>query len=184
MPTVETADPAEARPLAPSRRAVVLGVGGAGLAVALTACTGYNSGGGTAGVDPADPPGQDPPAGGTEPTQAAEPTEEATAAGDGGGDAPAANAFAKTADIPEGSGKIFESDQIVITQPSAGQFKAFTAVCTHQGCTVGSISNGTINCPCHGSKFKITDGSVAGGPAKGPLREIPLTVSGDSITLA
>ncbi|WP_204044924.1 Rieske (2Fe-2S) protein [Acrocarpospora phusangensis] len=174
---------ATAERLEPTRRAVVLGVGGAGLAVALTACTGYQSGGGTV-AEPQDPPADDPP--GNDP-----PAGEVT--GDGTGteeeepppaeEEPPAAAFAKTADIPEGGGKIFESEKIVITQPTAGQFKCFTAVCTHQGCTVASISNGTINCPCHGSRFKIEDGSVAGGPAKGPLEEKKISVTGDSIAL-
>ncbi|MEO3861295.1 Rieske (2Fe-2S) protein [Acrocarpospora sp. B8E8] len=162
---------------------MVLGVGGAGLAVALTACTGYQSGGGTTAAEPADPPAEDPPAADvTEDSATEDPaeTEEAAPAEE----APPADAFAKTADIPEGGGKIFENEKVVITQPTAGQFKCFTAVCTHQGCTVASISNGTINCPCHGSRFKIEDGSVAGGPAKGPLEEKQISVSGDSIVLA
>ncbi|GAA0443124.1 iron-sulfur protein [Acrocarpospora corrugata] len=163
--------------LEPTRRAVVLSVGGAGLAVALTACTGYQSGGGTTAAEPADPPADDPPAAdATEDSGAEEPPPAE--------EAPPADALAKTADIPEGGGKIFESEKIVITQPTAGQFKCFTAVCTHQGCTVASISNGTINCPCHGSRFKIEDGSVAGGPAKGPLEEKQITVAGGSISLA
>jgi Rieske Fe-S protein len=71
----------------------------------------------------------------------------------------------------------------VVTQPTAGQYKAFTAVCTHEQCTVGDVSGGTINCYCHGSKFSITDGSVVKGPAASPLAAKNVTISGDSISL-
>ena len=69
----------------------------------------------------------------------------------------------------------------MITQPQAGSFKAFTAVCTHQGCIVSTVSGGTINCPCHGSKFSIKDGSVVNGPATRPLAPIAIKVEGTSI---
>jgi Rieske Fe-S protein len=72
----------------------------------------------------------------------------------------------------------------VITQPRAGSFAAFTAVCTHQGCTVSTVSDGTINCPCHGSKFSITNGSVVGGPAPSPLAAVSIKVHGTSIIQA
>ena len=70
---------------------------------------------------------------------------------------------------------------IVITQPQSGLFRAFTAICTHEGCIVNSVSNGTINCPCHGSKFSIKDGSVVNGPAPSPLAAIAIKVEGTSI---
>ena len=63
----------------------------------------------------------------------------------------------------------------------AGQFKAFTAVCTHQGCIVATVANGTIDCPCHGSKFSAADGSVVNGPATSPLAPVTITVHGTSI---
>ncbi|MFF9494821.1 Rieske (2Fe-2S) protein [Streptomyces flaveolus] len=99
----------------------------------------------------------------------------------GGGNAGAGGALAATADIPEGGGKVFADQKIVVTQPTAGEFKAFSAVCTHQGCAVKDVSDGVINCPCHNSKFSITDGSVQGGPAPKPLPAVQITVSGDSI---
>jgi Rieske Fe-S protein len=92
--------------------------------------------------------------------------------------------LAKTSDIPVGGGKILKDQKIVVTQPKKGEYKAFSAVCTHQGCTVGTIANGTIDCPCHGSKFNIADGSVAGGPAPKPLPAEQITVEGNSIRLA
>jgi Rieske Fe-S protein len=87
------------------------------------------------------------------------------------------------ADIPVGSGKIFAEAQTVITQPKSGQFKAFTAICTHQQCTVADVTT-TINCNCHGSKFSITDGSVVNGPAQLPLAAKKLTASGNKLTVS
>ena len=94
-----------------------------------------------------------------------------------------ADAFAQTYDIEVGGGTIFAEDQVVITQPSDGEFKCFSAVCTHQGCIVSSVSDGNINCECHGSQFSIADGSVVTGPATSPLPEQQIAVDGDSITL-
>jgi Rieske Fe-S protein len=110
--------------------------------------------------------------------------------GSGGGSTPAqapaaaAGGLAKTSDIPVGGGKIFEAEKVVVTQPTAGVFQAFSAVCTHKGCTVGSVSGGTINCPCHGSKYKITDASVVAGPAPAPLPAKNIKVAGGEISLA
>ncbi|MGX1371560.1 Rieske Fe-S protein [Streptomyces canus] len=103
------------------------------------------------------------------------------AAGAGAG---AGNVLAKTSDIPEGGGKIFKDSGVVVTQPTAGQFKAFSSKCTHQGCAVTGITDGVITCPCHKSEFSVADGSVKKGPATQPLPEEKITVSGDSITLA
>ncbi|MFH9549487.1 Rieske (2Fe-2S) protein [Streptomyces sp. NPDC051445] len=98
--------------------------------------------------------------------------------------ASAGQELAKTTDIPVGGGKIFAEEKVVVTQPAKGDFKAFSAVCTHQGCTVGSIADGIIHCPCHKSEFRIADGSVAGGPAPKPLPAKNITVEGDAINLA
>ncbi|MDX2547234.1 Rieske (2Fe-2S) protein [Streptomyces sp. WI04-05B] len=92
--------------------------------------------------------------------------------------------LATTADIPVGGGKIFKDEQVVVTQPKEGEFKAFTSICTHQQCPVANVKGGTINCTCHGSKFNITDGSVANPPASRPLAEKKITVTGNSIRLA
>jgi Rieske Fe-S protein len=94
--------------------------------------------------------------------------------------APAANVIARTADVPVGSGVIV--DKVVVTQPTAGVFKGFSAICTHAGCTVNKVADGTIDCPCHGSKFNL-DGTVAHGPAQKPLPAEAITVEGDSIVL-
>lgn len=92
--------------------------------------------------------------------------------------------LATTADIPVGGGKIFKDEQVVVTQPKEGEFKAFTSICTHQQCPVANVTGGTINCTCHGSKFSITDGSVAKPPATQPLAAKKITVAGNSIRLA
>jgi Rieske Fe-S protein len=100
------------------------------------------------------------------------------------GAAAAGTVLAKLADIPLGGGKIFADKGIVVTQPTPGQVKAFSAICTHAGCTVSDVTGGTINCECHQSKFRVADGSVAGGPAPRPLDPAKVTVDGDTITLA
>lgn len=154
-----------------TRRAVMLGAGGAGLGALLTACASYGQPAGDTVAEPAaSGSGEAKPA----ESESAQPKSKKA----GGGE------LASTADIPEGGGKVFANKKVVVTQPTAGEFKCFTAVCTHQGCTVANVSNGTINCPCHGSKFNIADGSVANGPAAKPLAEKEITVEGDSISLA
>ena len=104
------------------------------------------------------------------------------AAAPGGAAAPAA-ALAKTADIPVGGGIVLPEQQLVVTQPTAGQFKGFSAICTHQGCTVNSVADGAIHCPCHGSSFAVADGSVVTGPARKPLPAKAIKVDGTSVTL-
>ena len=94
-------------------------------------------------------------------------------------DAPG-GAIAKTADVPVGSGVIV--DEVVITQPTAGDFKGFSSKCTHKGCAVNKVADGTIDCPCHGSKYNL-DGTVAKGPATKPLESKAVAVEGDSIVL-
>jgi nitrite reductase/ring-hydroxylating ferredoxin subunit len=143
---------------APTRRTVVAAVGAAGIAAALTAC------------------------GSSDDSSSSEPA--GSAAKDGAAKDGAGKELAKTADIPVGGGKIFGDAGVVVTQPKKGEFKAFTNICTHKQCPVTAIEGGTINCPCHGSKFSIEDGSVKHPPATQPLAAKEITVSGDSITLA
>jgi Rieske Fe-S protein len=96
---------------------------------------------------------------------------------------PAPAGLASTGDIPVGGGAVFQAEQVVITQPSPGEFRAYSAVCTHQGCIVNDVVGGTINCNCHGSKFGL-DGSVTQGPASAPLPAVAVKVTGDQISLA
>jgi nitrite reductase/ring-hydroxylating ferredoxin subunit len=154
------------------RRALLVGAG-VTCTVVLAGCTTYDANnGGFAGPPPATS-GAASSGGDTAPP--------ASGGGAATGGAPAANALTSTSDVPDGGGKIIDGKNIVITQPQAGSFKAFTAVCTHQGCIVSSVSGGTINCPCHGSKFSIKDGSVVNGPATSPLAPIAIKVEGTSI---
>ncbi|MDQ0785799.1 Rieske Fe-S protein [Streptomyces sp. B3I7] len=148
---------------APARRTVMAAAGAAGLAVALTACGGGDddSSSSSASTGGGDSASKDSGAG----------------AGSGGTE------LAKTSDIPEGGGKVFGDKGVVVTQPAAGQFKAFSSKCTHQGCAVSSISNGVITCPCHNSQFSASDGSVKKGPATQPLAAAKITVDGESIKL-
>lgn len=94
-----------------------------------------------------------------------------------------AGVTAKTADIPVGGGKIFTEAQAVVTQPKAGEFKAFSSICTHQNCPVTQVT-ATINCACHGSQFALADGAVVTGPATTPLPARTVTVDGDSLSIA
>ena len=89
-----------------------------------------------------------------------------------------------TSNIEVGGGAVFADQDVVVTQPTEGTFKAFDATCTHQGCQVGDVSEGTIHCPCHNSRFSIEDGSPQSGPATSPLKEVAITVEGDQIKLA
>lgn len=79
-------------------------------------------------------------------------------------------------DIPVDGGKVFRDAKIVVTQPAKGSYKAFSAVCTHAGCVVDRVADGLIECPCHGSRYRVADGSVAAGPAPAPLPEIKVRV--------
>jgi Rieske Fe-S protein len=90
----------------------------------------------------------------------------------------------KTSDVPVGGGTIYADQGVVVTQPTAGDFKGFSAICTHQSCPVANVSNGLINCTCHNSAFSIADGSVKAGPAPRALEAKRLKLNGDSITLA
>ncbi|MFJ8801756.1 Rieske (2Fe-2S) protein [Streptomyces sp. NPDC102487] len=145
----------------PARRTVVAAVGAAGLAVALTACGADDKASDSVGSGDGGSGGK------------------SSGAGAGGG-----TELAKTTDIPEGGGKVFADQGVVVTQPAAGTFKAFSSKCTHQGCAVKGIANGVITCPCHGSQFSATDGSVKKGPATSALAAASITVEGESIKLA
>ena len=109
-----------------------------------------------------------------------------TSSGSGGGSSAGTSggSIGKTSEVPVGSGKIFAADKVVVTQPTAGDFKAFSAVCTHQGCVVAEIKGQDIDCTCHGSRFSITDGSVVNGPATKPLEPLKVSVQGDNISVA
>jgi Rieske Fe-S protein len=75
--------------------------------------------------------------------------------------------------VPAGSGLVL--DGIVLTRSAGGDVHAFSAVCTHQGCTVG-VSDAGIACPCHGSRFDPATGAVVHGPATRPLPPVGVVV--------
>ncbi|MFD7092485.1 Rieske (2Fe-2S) protein [Streptomyces sp. NPDC056730] len=153
-----------------TRRTVVAAAGATGLAAALVACGGSDT--------PAESgAGSESESG----SAAGKTTAPDDSAGSGAGQA---DALAKTSEIPEGGGMVFADQGVVVTQPTAGEFKAFSSKCTHAGCAVKDISDGIIHCPCHGSQFSAADGSVKAGPATQPLPATPIKVTGDSITLA
>lgn len=168
-PTAESAECA----CCTSRRGMLRGAAAAGVigaaGLALAACS--SSGSGSASGS-----------GGSSTTSAATDSGASSSAGSGSGSA--ANALGPASDVPVGSGKIFTSAKVVVTQPAAGEYKGFSAVCPHAGCTVSSISGGIISCPCHGSQFKIADGSVAQGPATTGLSPVKVTVANGQIETA
>ncbi|PRX90921.1 Rieske (2Fe-2S) protein [Allonocardiopsis opalescens] len=142
-----------------SRRTALSALGVGGLALGLAACSGQ--------------PGEAPPTG-----------------ADGGGESTSGQPSAQpgepvaaTADVPVGGGVVLADQGIVLTQPEEGVFHAFTAVCTHAGCTVSEVAGGSIVCACHGSEFSAADGSPTAGPAQQPLEEFPVEVSGGNVVL-
>ena len=187
-----------------SSRRTLLACAGAACAAALAGCAHGSSGnGGMAASQPAQgtsasgPPWASRAAAGLDQAVLGQPASGRPASGQPSSPQPAADqssspqpaadqppSLALTSDVPAGGGKILADKKIVITQPRAGSFEAFSAVCTHQGCTVSSVSGGTINCPCHGSKFSVANGSVVAGPAPSPLAAVGIKVQGTSIVKA
>ncbi len=188
-----------------TRRGLLLGAGLAGLGGALAGCStaavpyGANEAGvvkpGTpaasamataAGPMPASPmPASPMPAStkakpahrrkaATEPSPAKKDAMGATATG---------TVLAAASEIPVGGGKIFTAAKVVVTQPVGGQYLGFSAVCTHVGCILSEVANGTIDCPCHGSEFKITTGAVVTGPAPSPLPKKQIKIVNGQVVL-
>ncbi len=159
------------------RRTALMGMGAVGVAGLLAACGGGDDEPSTGGAPSATTePSAEPPS--SEATTPAEPAPEATTPAE---EEPAGEAIATTADVPVGSGFINDSAGVVVTQPDAGTFVAFSATCTHQGCAVTTVADGLITCDCHGSQYNVADGSVARGPAEQPLPAVAIVVEGDQI---
>ncbi|MFE0346317.1 Rieske (2Fe-2S) protein [Streptomyces griseoluteus] len=151
----------------PATRRTLLATGAATLAVCCVGCGDDGDGDGpsvAAGTASTSPGGDSASASGT------------SDSGDG-------EALGSVSDIPEGGGKIFAAQKVVVTQPKKGEYKAFSAICTHQGCTLNRVADGTVDCSCHDSRFRISDGSVAQGPATQPLPAKEIMVHGNMVYL-
>ncbi|MGO4691924.1 ubiquinol-cytochrome c reductase iron-sulfur subunit [Glaciibacter sp. 2TAF33] len=143
-----------------SRRTLIV-MGGAGTALALAGCSaaasrGVGSDGGGAGGGSGGP--------------------------GSGGAAGSRVQVAKLTDVPVGGSisATLSGAPILLSQPTAGEVLAFTAICTHQGCVV-EPAKAEFDCPCHQSRFDATTGEVLSGPAPRALKKIPVTVTGDAI---
>ncbi|RFU42474.1 hypothetical protein DZF91_06425 [Actinomadura logoneensis] len=145
-----------------ARRGLLLGAGAVGVAGLTAAC------GGGSGSDEAKPS--------SAPSSA--PNDGGLVESSGGG-----VVLGSAADVPVGGGKVYKDRKIVVTQPKAGEYHAFTAVCTHRGCTVGAVVSGLITCPCHGSAFHIETGTVARPPAARALVEQAIKIADGKIIL-
>ncbi|TVL90797.1 Rieske (2Fe-2S) protein [Streptomyces sp. SAJ15] len=84
-------------------------------------------------------------------------------------------------EVPVGGSKLYREDRLVVTQTAKGEFKAFSAVCTHAGCVVHEVADGKINCTCHGSEFDAETGEVLQGPAVAPLPSVPIRTKGGKL---
>ncbi|MFY0406515.1 Rieske (2Fe-2S) protein [Solicola sp. PLA-1-18] len=156
----ESTDSTAVRRLHP-RRTVLRGVAAAGGVGVLAACSGGSDDTGSGGSSD-------------------------SGSGSGGGEtsaAPAGTELGPASEVQVAGGKIYEEQKVVVTQPTQGAYKAFSAVCTHQGCLVSEIVENAIVCKCHNSEFSIEDGSVITGPASQALAEQPVTVANDVVTL-
>ena len=164
--------PVEAPGVWAARRALLLGVGAAGLAAlpVLAACGG-DGGAGTAAstTAPATPPAARP--------SEAGPTTDDPFAGIPSNNGPPADALVATKDVPVGGGVLVQDSKIVV-QPRSGTFRAYSATCPHQGVIVPAPSPGAsiMQCPGHNSQFKVADGSLVRGPATRGLTTIPVKV--------
>ena len=142
----------------PSRRIVFHGLTALGVAAVLAGCGGVDDESGSPGDTP---------------------TKTST-----GGQKNGKTVLAETSEVPVGGGLILTDVRIVITQPSEGEFKAFSAICKHQGFTVTSVEDDQIRCNHHGSVYDFETGENIGGPAPAPLDPIEITVKGGNILQA
>lgn len=149
-----------------TRRVILVGAGALGATAVLAACGTDSSGTNPNGSDFDQNPV---PAGST--------AADGSASGGANG-----QVLVAASEVAVGGGVI--TDRLVITQPTEGTFKAFSKVCTHQGCDVSEIKDGQIVCRCHNSFFSIKDGAPTSGPAQQPLSETKVELDGDNIVTA
>ena len=139
-----------------TRRTLIGGAGAVTAGAALTAC---GSSGDSGEVRPAAPA----------PTTTTPP-------------GPDAKVVASVADVPVGGGVLLDSERLVVTQPAEGDFRAYIAICSHQGCNLSGVDGGRIICPCHGSRYDL-DGVPVEGPAKRPLKSRPVAARGSDLVV-
>src|SRR5215831_10817808 len=96
---------------------------------------------------------------------------------------PQVETLGRASDVPVSGGLILADRGIVVTQPSPGEYRAFSAICTHKGCTVAAVKDNIISCYCHNARYSATDGAVEGGPATEPLPAKPIRLDGNTIEL-
>ncbi|HEX5862642.1 MAG TPA: Rieske (2Fe-2S) protein [Nocardioides sp.] len=157
----------------PSRRIVFQGLSALGVAAVLAGCGGDDESAPSA----ATPSSEDSSASPSEPGKAPSGKSKQPKK-------PTVDALATTDEIPVGGGIVLTGERIVITQPSRGEFQAFSAVCTHQGQTVGEVKDNTITCNFHGSQYDAATGDVTNGPATAGLDPVKVRVKGDAILRA
>jgi len=164
-----------------SRRGVLLGVGLVGLGGALAGCStqAVPYGADEAGQLPGDDTS---PSASMMGTAAANPNTD-NGMGSSSGTMTTGTVLGKAADIPVGGGVVYTAAKVVVTQPAKDKYHAFSAICTHVGCIVNKVANGTIDCPCHGSTFRVTDGAVVTGPADTPLPKKKIKVADGKVFL-
>ncbi len=163
-----------------SRRRALAGVATAGVSVPLLAACGDDS-------SKSSSTKTDTPSANTETSSTAGPSSTPTKTGPTEESetvsAPAADGI-PTSDVPVGGGIVVADEEVVITQPNEGEFKAFSSICTHMGCPVTSVEDGFIACPCHGSRFAIETGEpTSDSLAAAPLAAVELTISSGRIIL-
>jgi thiosulfate dehydrogenase [quinone] large subunit len=99
---------------------------------------------------------------------------------------PPGTALAPLSAVPVGEARRFtdpaSGQPAWVLRPSRSKVVAFSAVCTHAGCSVGyEPSAGEFVCPCHGGRFSATSGAVLGGPPPAPLTQIPARIVNNEI---
>lgn len=180
-PSADSVSPAEATAAAPTtccgRRTVLRAAGLVALsggAVALAACSADSStttpGAGASSAEPSTA------------ASSAAPSASAASPSASASDAAPSGTTVAISEVAVGGGLVVD-EKYVVTQPTDGEFKAFSAICTHQGCPVGSVEDGVIVCPCHNSHFDITSGDPVSGPAQEPLPAVQFVTSGDSLVI-
>jgi nitrite reductase/ring-hydroxylating ferredoxin subunit len=152
-----------------------------GAALPLLAACGVGDGSGAAGGSAG--------SGGSGGSGGSEGSGDSDGSSDSGGSGGGGGTRVAKSDVPVGGGTILAKAEVVVTQPSKGVFVAFSAICTHQGCTVGKVEDGEIVCPCHMSHFSIKDGSNTQGPngtpagSVQPLAKKQVTAKGDQLSI-